>query len=289
MITSDLSGVVWDNLRSVVMADYRPGGTSGAYDMLQAVVPYTAAFDVTTTALFPQVAIGGGYTTVLTFVNTGSTTMNGQLILTDRNGNPWAASFSEPAPSEAHPLSEGRALSIAPFTTVSIPPGGTQQVIASASVGSAMTGWARVESSGGVLGGVATYYFAPTGKTETIVGVLSSSPVSSATIPRDDDVSQSRYTGFAVANPSDQTITIQVLEVAADGTTVNPLSPIVLASRAQKAAFFFEDSRASQKFRGTAVLVGQSGAAFSVVSLALNNGIYTSIPVVPGCSPSLVK
>ena len=32
-----LDGVVWDNLRAVVLVDYLPSGSSGAYDMLQAV------------------------------------------------------------------------------------------------------------------------------------------------------------------------------------------------------------------------------------------------------------
>jgi len=32
-----LSGVVWDNLRAVVLVDYLPSGSAGAYDMLQAL------------------------------------------------------------------------------------------------------------------------------------------------------------------------------------------------------------------------------------------------------------
>ncbi|NHZ72350.1 MAG: hypothetical protein GWP17_04615 [Aquificales bacterium] len=35
--TPTLNGVVWDNLRAVVLVDYLPNGSSGAYDMLQAV------------------------------------------------------------------------------------------------------------------------------------------------------------------------------------------------------------------------------------------------------------
>lgn len=35
--TPTLNGVVWDNLRAVVLVDYFPDGSSGAYDMLQAV------------------------------------------------------------------------------------------------------------------------------------------------------------------------------------------------------------------------------------------------------------
>jgi len=35
--SADLVGVDWSNIRAVVLADYRPGGSSGPYDMLQAV------------------------------------------------------------------------------------------------------------------------------------------------------------------------------------------------------------------------------------------------------------
>ena len=35
--TAALNGVVWDNLRAVVLVDYLPTGSSGAYDMLQSV------------------------------------------------------------------------------------------------------------------------------------------------------------------------------------------------------------------------------------------------------------
>ena len=37
LVTSALGGVNWDNLRAILLVDYRPGSTSGAYDTLQAV------------------------------------------------------------------------------------------------------------------------------------------------------------------------------------------------------------------------------------------------------------
>ncbi|MBN1535693.1 MAG: hypothetical protein JW908_03090 [Anaerolineales bacterium] len=46
--TSNLSDVVWENLHVIVLVDYRPNGSSGAYDMLQAAealqinTPFTA-------------------------------------------------------------------------------------------------------------------------------------------------------------------------------------------------------------------------------------------------------
>jgi hypothetical protein len=45
-----LSGVDWDKIHPIVLVDYRPGGSSGAYDMLQAALA-SAAFDVHPSAL----------------------------------------------------------------------------------------------------------------------------------------------------------------------------------------------------------------------------------------------
>ncbi len=291
METPDLSGVNWQNIHSVVMADYRPGGTLGAYDMLQAATPFTAASDAATTALFAQVAIGGGYTTTFTLTNTGDSTLTGQLILTDKNGNPWVTSLSE---SGAGPKDAGvaeRAAATAPYTAMTIPPGGTQFITASpASPGTGlMTGWARVDSSGGTLGAVATYSYTPSDALQTVVGVLSGTLLTAATIPRDDDPGAERYTGFAAANPGDSPITIQVYEVSADGATITSLTPLALAPRSQKAGFFIEDANATQKWKGSAVLVGQNGAVFTAVALVQNRGMYTAIPVMPGATPKVPR
>ncbi len=43
--TKDLSGVNWAKLHSVVFAEYRPGGQTGAFDMLQAAIPTGPLFE----------------------------------------------------------------------------------------------------------------------------------------------------------------------------------------------------------------------------------------------------
>jgi hypothetical protein len=49
--TSELSGVNWDKLHFIALADYRPSGSSGAYDMLQATVALPLTFAVQPDAL----------------------------------------------------------------------------------------------------------------------------------------------------------------------------------------------------------------------------------------------
>ena len=119
---------------------------------------------------------------------------------------------------------------------------------------------------------------------QTVAGVLGSQLVSSATIPVDDDVSQGRFTGYAIANPGNSSITVSVTEVSADGETLTTLSPIKLDARCQKAGFLVRDPSAAQLFKGSAVLTGQGGATFSVVALVEVQGtggvLFTAIPVI---------
>jgi hypothetical protein len=145
-------------------------------------------------------------------------------------------------------------------------------------------------NAGGLLGGVATFQLAsPGGALQTIAGVLSSRPVPVATIPVDDDVPQNRFTGYAVANPGSSSITIKAQMVNADGTLGPRLNDITLAPGEQLARFFFEDpntSGSNMVFQGSVVLIGQ-GAAFSVVALVQNQGLFTAIPVIPAKAPHI--
>jgi hypothetical protein len=231
-----------------------------------------------TTALFGHIAIGQGYRTVFSLFNTGSDDVTGELILTSQDGFPLSANLKS---------TDGTTI-VGSFIALHISPGGAVFVTATSSNGSdtVETGWARVESSGGKLGGVATFQFAPSGPVLSIAGVLSSSLVSSATIPVDDDVSLGRVTGYAVANPSSNSITINVMEVGGDGAGVTTLTPIILAPGQQISQFFHEDPFAKSQLQGTAVLVGESGATFTVVALVMVQGasgpLFTAIPVVEG-------
>jgi hypothetical protein len=123
----------------------------------------------------------------------------------------------------------------------------------------------------------------------TIVGVLSSGATNSATIPIDDDLTlgaQSRSTGYAVANPGNEDIHIRLLLINPDGSTARALDPFTLKAGAHSARFFWQDLADDKlKFRGSVVLIADSGKSFSVVALVLDQGLYTAVPVIPGKAP----
>ncbi len=129
----------------------------------------------TTTNLFAQVAIGGGSTTVFAFLNAGVNATTGNLILTQENGAPLTVSFSAQGVS-------GLVNSVFP---VSIPPGGSRIITAGPVIPTdpTVSGWARVESTGGSLDGVATFQCLNGNALLYIAGVLSMNATPVATIP----------------------------------------------------------------------------------------------------------
>jgi hypothetical protein len=230
------------------------------------------------TLVFPQVAIGGGYTTVFNLLNTGGAAVAGDIALAQGDGSPMIVTFGSVQASS---------------TPVSIPPGGAQQIIAGPLNATEPTraGWGRVESSGGTPGGVGTFQFAQGGVLQTIVGVLSSPPLNAATIPINDNVPQGRSTGYAFANPGAVDVNIKIVLVDSSGTvtqtvllpTLNPLK-----AGGYYSAFLNGDLNSPNfQFDGSIVAIADGTNTFSVTALVLDGSQLTAIPVIAGKAPGV--
>jgi hypothetical protein len=121
------------------------------------IAPFASVF-------FPQIAVGGGYTTTITIVNRGSKSASGQLTLTDPTGQPLTVAAS----------SAGNSQGMNSVFTVSVPPEGEDVIALDATDGVAAVknGWARIDSDNNDLTGVAEIRF-----------TQASMPVSIADIP----------------------------------------------------------------------------------------------------------
>lgn len=240
----------------------------------------------TTTALFAHVAVGGGWNTVFTFVNTGSTDISGNLILTANDGTPLNVALADPevgSQAGTVPLS-----TVGSSVPISIPVGGITVLAATpASAGSSTaTGWARIESSGGQIGGVATFQlFDSNGNLTTAAGVLSADAVSVATIPVDNDNTLNRQVGYAIANPTTSPLNIKADVLDNAGNMLKSFT-IQLPPGGQTASFLWQNDSSFLKFRGTLVLMAQGSTNFSVVALVQNGSLYTAIPVIPSKAPN---
>jgi sugar lactone lactonase YvrE len=234
------------------------------------------------TTFFPQVAVGGGYSTLFTITNTGVASVSGNLILTDQQGNLLTVSGAFTDASGTTLPAFGSSFAIA------VPAGGTVFFLASdMTAGSpTMVGWAQLQSIGGSLTALATYEYGVGGRIQTMVGVLQSPPLQSATIPVDNDDSQGKQVVYAIANPSDQSISIKLALVGQDGTVINDTVTVLLGPGQQIARYVWQDL-ALTKFRGSLVLRGQNGRTFFAIALLEKQGMYTVIPLIPGKAPGV--
>jgi hypothetical protein len=226
---------------------------------------------VTGSYCFPQVAVGGGYSTVFTLTNVGAETAVGTLVLTDESG--------QPAPVGAltsYPLS--------------IPAAGTTVIVAAAAGASdpLRKGWARVAASGGSVHGVATFQSTAGGVLLDAVGVVGSRPTASAAIPIDNDEAARRFLGFAVANPGSEAVNISLTALDEAGHRVETLNPPELnplRAGGQVSRFLHEYRKAWGTLRGSLVLWTPDGGEFAVVALVEDQGRSTAIPAIPTAAP----
>jgi hypothetical protein len=230
------------------------------------------------TLVFPQVAIGGGYLTVFSLVNTGGDAVTGDLSLWQDNGTPLEVIVGSTQTSSI---------------PVDIASGGTQRITAGPiNAGDPVrVGWAKLESAGGSPGGVATFQFALSGILETIVGVLSSPIENETTIPVDDSRIQNRSTGYAIVNPGTADVNIRIVLVNSDGVEVQTIRPPLLnplPPSGHYARFLFEDlNNPNLEFDGSIIFISDGGIPFSAMALVLDRGLLTAVPVIPGKAPNV--
>jgi hypothetical protein len=232
------------------------------------------------TLYFPQVAVGGGYTTIFTLVNNGTQSTSGTLTVTGQGGNPFLVDAAD---------SSGNAIPASSFS-FSIPGGGTQTITVTApNPGDpVMSGWAHVDSDSSSLTGEATFETSQGSVLTSVAGVLPAQPANSVTIPVDDDAGTGRRTGIAVANPTANAVNVQLMVLDENGVVVDSISPPQLnplAPGRQIAWFLDEFLPQRSTFKGSLILAGNSPDD-QFVSMALlispgltSQGLMSAFPV----------
>ncbi len=155
---------------------------------------------------FPQIAAGGGYTTVVTLMHTdarSTTAANGRLRFFNPNGT-------------------ARTVTTAEFGTgsefaVTLPSQGTR-IVTITSTGDVSIGTAIYEIAGVSVGGVARFTFGGSS-----VGVLNARPTATGYVPL---VTKSGFdNGVALQNPSGTAVNIRLRLIKPDGTVDQTSSP----------------------------------------------------------------
>ena len=232
-------------------------------------------------AYFPQIAVGGGWSSLFTFVNTGSTEESGSLIIRDPQGNPLILSVELiDGSGTTHPAQTSSSFAFA------VPSGGSVMLSATSSIqsissGNALkTGWAQLTSTEGSLSGMVTYEYANGSSTECIVSVPESEPMQIVTIPIYMDRGSGRLPAYAIANPGSQATSLNLILKAQDGTVVDDSVVFNLGPGEQTARYLLQDT-ALNEFKGTLLLRAQEGRSFVAFAVLDRQGLLTAIPLVP--------
>jgi hypothetical protein len=287
-LTADIpaSDIALPGAASITVKESAPGGGTS-----EAV---TFTIDAFFTEYFGHLAVGGGYSTEFTLTNPSGTSVTGNLFLTDSAGNPLVVNLSNPEIASQSDSPDSRIDVPASSFQIVLPPGGTKVVSASALTPGELTrtGWARFESTDGPVSGVATFRFREGNLLKTIAGVLASPPVAVATIPVDNDDRRNRFLGFALANRSDENINIKIVTLSENGAVLDTITPSELnplGPRKQVARFLHQyvPQAQSLRFRGSMVLVVQSGKKCVTVALVQEEGLLTAIPVIQEKAPNV--
>jgi hypothetical protein len=232
---------------------------------------------------FPQVVTGGGYSTHLAFNNLGSSTATGNLILTDSLGSPFVVSLNE-TPVSFQPSEEPVNIDGSSFG-VSVPAGGARVFLAtSLNPLQLRTGWGRFESTSAGVVGLSTFLLSEGLTLRSVAGVFATQPVEFATIGVDNSLSQGRFTGFSIANPTNENINIRVVVLNAEGNITETLTPPELnplGPQRQVSKFLHEYLPVRATFRGSVVLAAQAGRRFVATALIQFQGLLTATPVTP--------
>ena len=186
--------------------------------------------------------------TLFTITNTGSTAASGNLILTNQQGGPFTVSgVLTDSSGTTQPASVGSSFSIY------VPTGGTVFLSANPLNPNNPTSaaWAELESTNGLLTGVATYEYVSGGILQYVIGVLQSPLLQFATIPVDNDNTQAQQMAYAIANSSSQTISIKLALVGQDGTVVDDTVTVTLGPGQQIARYLWQDLPSFTNFKGS--------------------------------------
>jgi hypothetical protein len=257
---------------SITVLDSAPGGGTSAAK--------TFTISEFSSFYFPQVAVDGGYTTIITILNTGSESDHGFLTLTDQSGNPFTVTAT---PTSGAAVTN----SVIP---ISVPAGGVRIfTLTTPGPGGATpkAGWARLDAANNLLSGVAAFQTMQGAVLTSIAGVLPAVPENSVTIPVDNNLVIGRRTGFAIANPDTDTLNYRIIVQDAEGSQVGDPIRLSLEAHKQIARFLDEFVSLGAGFKGSMTIVGDSlGDEFVSVALLLNpgptaQGLMSVIPVIP--------
>jgi hypothetical protein len=217
------------------------------------------------TGSFAHFASGGGWETIITLINKGTTNAQAQVNFFDESGNPSMLPLDFP---------QGASPTTASTYSQTIKPG-TVAVIESQGGTNTSVGSAQLLSDGNVSGFL-IFRFLPTVQ-EAAVN-LQVQNAATYTLPFDNTTGIS--TGVALSATSTTSTSVQILVLDDKGATL-ATDTIILPGRGHTSFVLGTRYSATNNLRGTIQFQALAGAEIGVIGIrALPTGAYTTIPPI---------
>lgn len=225
-----------------------------------------------------QIAVGGGWTTTITLLNTSSVTVRTHLDFYGDDGSALVLPFTFPQTASGNPAtSSSLDNTLAPQTELLI------QTTESSSQ-AAVAGWTQLSSDGNVTGyAVFSYSSSASTLQEALVPLESGNPAQFF-LPFDN--TNSYQTGFALANVTNQSASIPVT-IRDDQANKIYTGTIALAAHGHTSYLLPSQYAATANIRGMVELDTPSGGQITVMGLRFNpTGAFSTLPpAVSGSAP----
>jgi hypothetical protein len=269
-ITSGSSGTGNGTVNYSVSANPNTSGRTGTLTVAGQTFTVTQAGKVIIsgaafTAVFPQIAIGGLYTTYLTFAEpNGIPSKKIQVELFDNTGSALKASF------DGNPAASNYSFTLASFQ---------EKVIELSAFGTELkTGWARVTSSPGKVDASVRFAYSEDPQAQDLeTDVVGDTPCDKAsywTVTVDQQTASDSI-GIAIVNPNGAPIDVR-FELWSNNATVPNFKTVSKRIAPNGHIALFVDEIFSTRFNGIGTLtVYANGSEMHVLSLRLD-GVQTS-------------
>ena len=217
--------------------------------------------DVNSPVIFPQIADGGGFTTITRMFNPGSSTFTGTIRYFNPDGTARSIAL------------DGRGTSTS--FSLSIPAKGTATLKTTGAASAVSVGMARVESET-PLGGVSTIF-----EGLTHIGVPGTTPMRSGRIAID---TVNGNTGFALAGTGEAAVSLSLTlqdRTGGGAETVMPTGLNPLPANGQLARFVHEVgfTDTSNRPDSSILVTATSGSFAPLVLLQSSSGVFSSAAI----------
>jgi hypothetical protein len=213
---------------------------------------------------FPQIADGGGYSTMFILINDSSTAVTGSLELFQANGTTLTLNLNGTAASTFN---------------LNIPAKG-MALYETLNSGSTQAGWARVRTSGPIGGSIIYGYSSPPGTLISEAGINPAQPVNSFALSV--DIRRGYQAGLAVANPGTAAVSLTLTLYDNAGNRVSSVTRTLEGQRyfAEMVDQIFPNINLIN-FPGV-ITVAATGGRIAGTTLRFNAdlSVFASIPVL---------